>query len=153
MGQQEAIRFLAMEYYLLISNRSFEITITSSAVCGAFVRGAIAGTPSGIMAAHISKDPTILVHPKRLARARAHEPGSPSYLSLHRLNFAISRSAISCLRYDPRPKWGMGTVPHTGRLHVDLIDGKSREFILLGQQDAAALVTAASHLGYPMAAA
>jgi len=147
----EPTRFLAMEYYLLMWNRSFEVTITSSLVCGAFVRGAIAATFPSVVAARVSNDATRLVNAKRLARSRAEEPGSPGYLALHRFNFAIPQSMIASIRFDPKPKWGMGPVPHSGRLHLDLRDRKSRELILLGSQDGAAHLRAIRQLGYPAA--
>lgn len=141
-----------MEYYLLMWNRSFEVTITSSTLCGAFVRGVIAANFPSVAAARVSNDATRLINSKRLARSRAQEPGSPGYLALHRFNFAIPQSIVAAVRFDPRPKWGMGTVPYSGRLHVDLRDGKSREVILLGQQDGATLVSRVRQLGYPVTA-
>jgi hypothetical protein len=142
-----------MEYYLVMWNRSFEVTVTSSLLCGAFVRGVIAANSPSVAAARVANDATKLVSPKRLAQARAQEPGSQVYLALHRFNFAIPQAMLAAVRFDPRPKWGMGPVPHSGRLHLDLRGGKSRELILLGQQDGVALLSAARDLGYPVAAA
>jgi hypothetical protein len=139
-----------MEYYLLMWNRSFEITMTASSLCGAFVQGVIAANSPSVAAARMSNDATKLVNSKKLAQARAHEPGSPSYLAMHRFNFAVPQAMVLGIRFDPRPKWGMGPVPHSGRLHLDLRDGKRREFILLGQQDGVALVSAARELGHPV---
>lgn len=149
MRDRDPIRFLAMEYYLLMWNRSFEITIGSSSICGAFVRGVIGANFPSVDAARMSNDATKLADPARLAQARAHEAGSQSYLALHRFNFAIPKPEVAGIRFNPRPKWGMGPVPHSGRLLVDLRHGKSREFILLGNQDGAALVGEVGRLGYP----
>ncbi len=142
-----------MEYYLLMWNRSFDVTVTSSALSGAFVQGAIAvGSPS-IVAARRLNDATQLVDQGRLAQARAQEPGSAGYLHLHRSNFTYGRSLVLVIRYDPRRKWGMGPVPHSGRLQLELRDGTRRELILLGEQDGPALLNAARELGYPIGAA
>ncbi len=149
----ESAAFLAMEYYLGIWNRSFEITVTPGAICGAFVRGAITSTSASVFAARRSNDATQLVDPERLAQARSHEPGSPRYLALHRYNFSIARSAVAGVRFNPDPKWGMGPVPHSGRLHLGLLGGKTREFILLGQQNGTDLVSKLQTLGYWLPAA
>ena len=153
VSRDEPIRFLAMEYYLLMWNRSFEVTVTSSSLCGAFVSGAISANSRSVTSARESNDATKLVDRNRLDQARAHEPGSQAYLALHRFNFAIPQVAVAAIRFDPTPKWGMGPVPHSGRLHFDQRGGKSRELILLGQQDGPALLSAASSFGYPVAAA
>jgi hypothetical protein len=152
MSDHDPIRFLAMEYYLLMWNRSFEITISSSSICGAFVRGVIAANFPSVDAARMSNDATKLANPGRLAQARVHEAGSQSYLELHRFNFAIPKPEVAGIRFNPRPKWGMGPVPHSGRLLVDLRRGRSRELILLGDQDGAELLGKARQLGYPGAA-
>ena len=142
-----------MEYYLVMWNRSFDVTVTSSALSGAFVQGAISvGSPS-IVAARRLNDATLLVDRGRLAQARAQEPGSPGYLQLHRSNFTYARSLVVVIRYDPRRKWGMGPVPHSGRLQLELRDRTRRELILLGEQDGPALLNAARELGYAISAA
>jgi hypothetical protein len=53
-------------------------------------------------------------------------------LSQLRGGFFIERSAIVSVEYDERQKWGMGGIPHSGRMKVKLVGGKNREFILLG---------------------
>lgn len=153
MTQRGATTFLAMEYYLLMWNRSFEISVTSSSVCGAFVQGAIAVNPPYVVPAETAQDPTRLVDSIRLAGARAEEPGSQAYLDLHRFNFAIDRAVLAGFRLDSRRKWGMGPLPHSGRLHLDVRGGKSRELILLGDQDGAALLGRIRAHGYPVAPA
>jgi hypothetical protein len=140
-----------MEYYLLMWNRSFEVSVTSSSICGAYVRGVISATSGSVVSARRTNDVTKLANPKRLGLAREHEPGSQSYLALHRFNFAIPRAQVAAVRFNPKPKWGMGPVPHSGRLHIDIHQGASRELILLGELDGTALVNKVSQIGYPIA--
>ena len=156
MDETQPIRFFAMEYYLLICNRSFEITLTTDSLSGAFVRGAMASHGSvfaaGVGAARASGRADPLFHADAVSNARKHQPGSPSYLALHRANFTVPRSLVLGLRFDPRRKWGMGLVPHSGRVHLSMQDQSSREFILLAHQDGPELVERAGALGYPVLA-
>ena len=46
---------------------------------------------------------------------------------------------VSASDYLPGRKWGMGNVPHSGRLVIRLRSVQERELILLGQQDGEAL--------------
>ena len=151
MSPEDPVRFLAMEYYLLMWNRSFEVSVTSSSICGAFVRGVISATSGSVVSARRTNDVTMLANPKRLAQSREHEPGTQKYLALHRFNFAIPRTQIAGVRFNPKSKWGMGLVPHSGRLHIDIHQGASRELILLGELDGPALANKVSRIGYPVA--
>ena len=153
MNQEERISFLAMEYYLLMLNRSFEITITPLMICGAFVQGIISATAPSVGAARLSNDATELVNSRRLSDCRAQQAGSRAYLALHRFNFTIPHSNVALVRFNPKSKWGMGPVPHSGRIHVEVRDGTSRELILLGKQDGHALLHTVRGFGYPIGAA
>jgi len=148
MGLEGPVRFLAMEYYLLMWNRSFEVSVTSSSICGAFVRGVISATSGSVGSARNTNDVTNLANPKRLALAREHEPGSQNYLALHRFNFSIPRTQIAGVRFNP--KWGMGPVPHSGRLHIDIHQGATRDLILLGELGGEALANTVSQIGFPV---
>ena len=143
-----------MEYYLLILNRSFDITITTETLSGALVRGVMASHgpafAAGVGAARETGRAEVLFHRDAVASAREHEPGSPGYLALHRANFSVPRSVVLGLRFDPRKKWGMGLVPHSGRIHLSMRDGTNREFILLAEHDGSRLVNDAGELGYPV---
>jgi hypothetical protein len=55
-------------------------------------------------------------------------------LSKLRGGFFIERKSILGVEADNRQKWGMGGIPHAGRIHIRLQPGVSREFILLGSQ-------------------
>lgn len=64
-------------------------------------------------------------------------------------SFSIPRSEIVSVDYVATAKWGMGNVPHSGKLYVRLNSGKSRELILLGSQNGEA-VRAAVLSGTPI---
>jgi hypothetical protein len=154
MDETQSLRFFAMEYYLLILNRSFEVTVTSESLSAAYLRGVIAspnpeiGVGGEVWRARKTGQSAALFHPDAVASARKHDPGSPAYLALHRTNFTVARSQILQLNFDPRKKWGMGWVPHSGRIQVALSDRTRREFILLGDQNGCDLISKASALGY-----
>ena len=46
--------------------------------------------------------------------------------------FFIPGSEIAYVEATDRSKWGMGGIPHSGRIRIGLTTGKWREFILLG---------------------
>jgi hypothetical protein len=98
--------------------------------------------------ARTTNDASILVDEHRLATARAKAPGSADYIGLHPFNFAISKSAITRVHFNPRQKWGTGPVPHSGRLMIDIRDARRRELILLGQQNGLDLLDRLRRLGY-----
>jgi hypothetical protein len=56
-------------------------------------------------------------------------------LSLLRGGFFLEWSTIASVEADYRQKWGMGGIPHSGRIQVRLFSGQSRESILLGSVD------------------
>ena len=151
IAEQGCVRFLAMEYFRVIWNRSFEIFLSRSHFCGARVAGAVTATSPRVAAMRKTLDPASLFESARLETVRAHEPGSPPYLSLHRSNFAIPKSDVAELQYNPNPKWGMGPIPHSGRLLVNTRNSRTREFILLGRVDGAAIASEARALGYAVA--
>ena len=39
-----------------------------------------------------------------------------------------------------KPKWGMGGVPYSGRVLLHLRNGRTRDLVLPGEQDARAIV-------------
>ncbi len=141
------IRFLAMEYYRLIWNRTFEVTVDESGCSGAFVRGAISTGSPGIVMAAMDDEPAHLVDAKRLDASREHPAGSSEYLAKHRFNFTWPRASILAIRFNPRKKWGMGAIPHDGRIEFERSD-RSREFIVLGKDRAPKILEGLRSLGY-----
>ncbi len=129
--------FIAMQYYWLIINRTFEVLVTRSKICGARVRGVIA-SPEG--AEPQQHDPQQYVSARLRRRYDSVDVEAPEFLAMDRANFQLQRSAIRSIEYFPK-KWGMGAVPYSGRLVLSDVSHDKCELILLGTQDAE-LITA-----------
>ena len=115
-----------MEYYAFILNRSF--------VVFTFPEGLYAWKFIGTVT---NRDPSFFEPMQTVARNSELTPQSTCLQEMIQKSggFFIERSEITSADYDPTPKWGMGGIPHSGKLMVRLRSGKLREFILLGQQD------------------
>lgn len=122
--------FLAMEYYFGILNRSYAIFTFPNGLYGWKFCGPISAfTPFFFVPfQEVVNDPKLV-------------PGSEDLKGLMKSSgsFFIGRSQIASADYDPTPKWGMGPVPHSGKLYIHLKSGKPREFILLGEQNGEAV--------------
>lgn len=118
--------FLAMEYWGLILNRSFAVLISPAGLHGWQFKGITSAL-----------NPHFFVPYQRLILDPDPAIGTEAFdrLMKKRGSFFIPRDQITAATFDPTPKWGMGGVPHTGKLLVHLRDGRDREFILLGDQD------------------
>jgi hypothetical protein len=121
--------FVAMEYYAVILNRTYLLTIDDSRFSGKVARGltsieggtGIAGIITSRMAVHGDlADPGTYISSSRISKP-------------NRADFSIKLSDISSVDYTPRKKWGMGYYPHDGRVFVTAA-GQRREFIILGNQ-------------------
>jgi len=126
--------FVAMEYHAVILNRTFLITVTASQVCGARVHGLLASPP---VPDPEWRDPAFYPVERLVKRYDGVDVDPEAYVRLDRANFQISLAELERVRFDPRPKWGMGWVPHSGRLYLELGSGVTRELMLLGAQDGA----------------
>jgi hypothetical protein len=127
--------FVAMQYYWLMLNRTFEVFVTGSKLCAARVRGLMA-SPGFIDAAW--KNPQFYVRPGLRSRYESVDPESTAFLGLDNANFQIPRSEISTVEHH-RTKWGMGAVPYSGRLVISLTGQRECELVLLGAQDGKAI--------------
>lgn len=123
--------FIAMEYYLGILNRTYQIFVTPTVIAGGLVKNLTAAPP------YLPPswfDPLRYTR-KRLVNKYQHlSPESPEFKRQALFNFQYSRGEIQKAWYDPTLKWGMGTIAHSGKLNIQLTSGKKREFILLGLQ-------------------
>jgi hypothetical protein len=128
--------FAAMEYYRLILNRTYKVFVGERMLCGAKVGGAVAAprqpTPDMFDQAHWVETRTARLYDRV-------DVASSDFMKINGANFRLRWDEIVRLDYQPGRKWGMGTVPHSGRLLARLKSGKTRELILLGNQDGAAL--------------
>jgi hypothetical protein len=129
--------FVALEYFRGIDNRTFVVFFTKNAFCGAWVRGVVLApmrvTPRW-------RDPLFYPRPSAVAKLRGLDVESPEFLQANRANFQIRREDVEAVEHTMEEKWGMGSVPYSGRLIVSLKGGRRRDFVLLGDQDGAALV-------------
>jgi hypothetical protein len=122
-------RFVAMEYHPVILKRTFVVTVTSTQICGARVRG--------LLASPYEPDPECH-DPDLYARARLVDGidiASEAYYRLDEADFQISLTELERVRFDASQKRGMRTVRNSGTLHLELQSGVTREFALLGSQD------------------
>lgn len=116
--------FVAMEYFALILNRSFLVFITDDGLrCWKFY---------GLVS---SLEPLFYEPVEALLDDPDMTPGSEPFEELmhRRHTFSIPYTEIGSVRFVDRQKWGMGPVPHTGRLRIRFRGLRPpREFILLG---------------------
>jgi hypothetical protein len=115
--------FLAMEYYALILNRSFAIFVFPEGLYGCKFRGPVSASDPSYFQRYTGMlhDPWLVQSPNRLQE-----------LVKKRGNFFIPRSNILTADFVNKQKWGMGGIPHSGRIFLRLANGTSRELILLG---------------------
>jgi len=119
--------FVAMEYYWLILNRTFVTFIAPEGLYGWRAQGVVTNSDHNFF-----KPYEEMLEDKEFLRDRR----AIEKLSWLRGGFFVERSTIASVEADSRQKWGMGGIPHSGRIHVRLLSGQSREFILLGGVDA-----------------
>jgi hypothetical protein len=98
--------FVGLEYYALILNRTFVVFVAPEGLYGWKAEG-------------------IVMRDRDAVRKLSNLKGG----------FFIPRSAIVSAEAVYKQKWGMGAIPHSGRIKVSLSSGKSREFVLLGSVD------------------
>jgi hypothetical protein len=115
--------FVAMEYFWLILNRTYVVFIAPEGLYGWKVRGPVTNADRTFYEPYqeMLKDDEFMRDWQAIEK-----------LSRLRGGFFIERMAIVSVEYNERQKWGMGGIPHSGRINVKLSDGKTREFILLG---------------------
>ena len=128
--------FAAMSYYALILNRTYKVFLADTMMCGAVVNGLVASPPTG---SPEFEDQRYWTNTLTATLYENLDVTSDAFRRLGWNNFQIPWTDIKSLDYDPRPKWGMGNVSHSGRLYLRLHSGRSRELILLGKQDGAGM--------------
>ena len=123
--------FVALSYHSLILNRTYLVLVSDRVVAGAVVRGSM-GSPqlSGLELLN----PFSYPKPKLVQRYAGLDIHSDAFLAVHAAGFRIDRTALTDVRLDLSPKWGMGKVPYSGRIILRTRE-TARELILLGRQD------------------
>jgi len=122
--------FIALEYYALIANRVLAILETSHHVIVIRVGGLV------VAPLHLTNawyEPRFYVSDSLLAKYAPVAAESAEVLKVSRANRRIALSGITVVTFTTRPKWGMGSVPYSGRIIIATA-ASTREFILLGNQ-------------------
>lgn len=127
-----ACEFIAMEYYGLILNRTYFVGATKDSFAGVRVGGLVA-SPS--MAREELFNPRHYLGNADLTVVQDKLNQTRSTSTCEHGLFNYPWREIKGFRFSDKPKWGMGNVPYSGRLFLELADGKQRELILLGKQD------------------
>ncbi len=136
--------FVAMEYYGLIWNRTFIVLLTEQSLIGVKVNGVISaeGGGDGITRAITGtlavknnlENPLSYVKDKYIQKLEGLDLLGDDLFKHYSGNFRINYTDIKSVIYNPKKKWGMGYYPHDGKVYVKLNNGKSYEFIILGNQ-------------------
>jgi hypothetical protein len=148
--------FVAMEYYGLILNRTYLVLITSNELIGIKVNGLV-GVESGsglfdfsdFVVKEVSKAISIrgdLYNPYSYIKTQyLKKYEGLDILDRNKTNsskhFIIKKREIKNVFHDEKKKWGMGNYPHDGKVYIETLDGKKREFIILGNQSGVEIVT------------
>ncbi|MBR1124943.1 hypothetical protein JQ628_25705 [Bradyrhizobium lablabi] len=135
--------FAAMEYYAFILNRTYKVFVTDQMLVGATVRGLVISPPV-VSSSMLNQE--FWVRTQTAKRYERIDPTSAKLLQMHSANFQVHWNDIAQTEYRAGKKWGMGNVPHSGRLVLQLRDGRQRELILLGRQNGNTLKEKFDHL-------
>jgi hypothetical protein len=133
-----AWHFVALEYCYGMLNRTYVVFVTDAMICGARVRGLL---PAPLAVNERWLDPYFFPRLGMVKRYARVDLTSTEFKRLSSANFQIPLSDVKDVRFNAEPKWGMETVPYSGRIHLDLRNGSTRELILLGKQDGPALAS------------
>lgn len=116
--------FLAMEYYWFVMNRIFLVFISPEGLYGWQAQGPATSANRSQLATY-----------QRMLGDVEFMRNRTAIGDLSRLpgGFFLSRSEIASVETDDRREWGLAGIQHTGRIHVHLVSGEKREFIILGK--------------------
>ena len=120
--------FVAMQYYALILNRTFVVSVDAMGISGTVCRGLTGVEGGDSLTRYITAQ--LAVH------GDLNDPNSyigHTSIRPSRANFALSHADITSVIFNPKKKWGMGPYPHDGRVIVET-STRRREFIILGKQ-------------------
>lgn len=128
---QKPWSFVAMQYYAIVLNRTYFISVYDDRVEGKVCRGiTAAAVRSGDLL-------TRSITSKLAVHGNLDDPSCYVNHELlnqdHRANFSIAFNELESVVFDPRKKWGMSYYPHDGRVVLHTADG-ALELIILGRQ-------------------
>jgi hypothetical protein len=136
--------FVAMEYYMLILNRTYLVLITNDYLIGLKANGIVSVSGGeDLITKKITNylsidgdltDPYSYLKEKYIKRIENADFNDRNIIGDNKSSFIIEKKQIKKVYYDHRKKWGMGNYPHDGKVYVETNDNKKREFIILGNQ-------------------
>lgn len=122
-AEQALSGFVGMEYYALILNRTYVVFAAPDGLYGWKAEGPVSAVRPQFFEPYqrMLEDPELM-----------RDRGAVEDLAKLKGGFSIAGSDISYVEASDKSKWGMGGIPHSGRIRIGLTSGKWREFILLG---------------------
>jgi hypothetical protein len=127
--------FVALQYHTLILNRIVVVCVGKKSLVGLVGRGPIA---SPLLVAPSMHDPNWWVRREKLSKYPMFNIENDALLSVARANSRMPFIDISAVEYSAQKKWGMGAVPYSGRVFIEM-HGEKREFILIGTENGEAV--------------
>ena len=129
--------FVALEYYWLILNRRYLVTVGPAKIVGLRVGGVVV-SPSRFSPGMDSPNPLDYVDSDLEDSYDGVDPFSVTALRMDSANFSIDRASVTSVAFY-RAKWGMGAVPYSGRVVLYSDRRRIKELIFLGDQDGAGI--------------
>lgn len=132
-----------MQYYRFIWNRTYLVILTDSSLVGLLANGLVSTEGKDGLANYIVRklvirgdlsNPFSYVKSRHIEKVDYFDLEGDQILAQNRANFRIAYDDIASVRYDPKRKWGMGYYPHDGKVHIEVGDKRTKEFIILGSQ-------------------
>ncbi len=142
---------MAVEYYALMLNRTFIVLLTPTQLVGVKVNGMLSveggrdpltRAVTRAMAVQDKNNPYAYGQGKYLKEVDNLDLDGEEILKKSGGNFRIAYADMASVKYDPSKKWGMGPYPHDGKVYVTTKTGQKKEFIIIGEQDGAAIAQA-----------
>ena len=146
----ELNHFVAMEYHMLILNRTYLILLTSDSLIGIKVNGIVSIESGGdritrkitnsLSIQGDLSDPHSYIKAKFIQQIIDTNLTDGSIIKANKSNFIIKKESVIKVYHDEKSKWGMGYYPHDGKVYITTKEGKKREFIILGNQSGKKIV-------------
>ena len=138
--------FIANEAHWFTLDVVYLVVVRNGTVAGARVGGQLLATSRR----SYSTEPSDYAKPKLLLRWAAADPIAPDFLADDRKNFVYSSAEIREAHVSRRRALWTGAIPNSGSVTLAPREGRRRRFILLGEQDPAAIHSLLLSSGIPI---